>query len=394
MAERDIAGRDEYLRRMSPVELQALIELVVVPESWMFRDAQAFVAATDFLRARLAARPARTLRVLSLPCAGGEEPYSLAMALADAGVAPGACRIDAVDLSKVALARARDGLYTRNAFRGDDLAFRERHFVAEGADYRIDAALRARINFAEGNLLTIDSVANARCYDVIFCRNLLIYFDEATVAAAIAKLGALLADDGLLFAGYAEVPAFCRHGFEALRQPGAFALHKLGVDGPAPARAQPPRKARPVRPPAARPAPLAPPLAPPAAAPRPDLRPPASPAAPAPQDVRAMLADARTQADQGAFAAAAATCQAVLAGAPDTAEAYFILALVSEFTHDQAAAEGHLRRCVYLQPDHYDALCHLSLRVAQDGNPDEAATLRQRAARVYERRHAGRGVGA
>ncbi|MES3024370.1 MAG: protein-glutamate O-methyltransferase CheR [Pseudomonadota bacterium] len=390
MAERDIAGRDEYLQRMSPAELQALIELVVVPESWMFRDPQAFVAATAFLRARAAARPGRTLRVLSVPCAGGEEPYSLAMALADAGVAPEACRIDAIDLSQVALARARHGLYTRNAFRGQDLAFRARHFEAEGADYRISAALRARVDFAEGNLLTIDSAANARRYDVIFCRNLLIYFDEATVAAAIAKLRALLADDGLLFAGYAEVPAFCRHGFEALRQPGAFALKKLDAAAPAPA----PRTVRPVRVSAAPAAAVR--AAPPAPAAPTQITPPprAMPTAAAPPDTPALLASARAQADQGAFAAAAATCHKVLAGAPDTADAYFILALVGEFTHDEAAAEGHLRRCVYLQPDHYEALCHLSLRLAQDGNAGEAAALRQRAARVYERRQAGGGAGA
>ena len=170
--------------------------------------------------------PERVVRILSIPCAGGEEPYSMAMALADAGVAPASFRIEGVDLSNVALERAAAGRYTRNAFRGGDLAFQQRHFSRHGDEYQISDALRAQVSFSQGNLLAFDSAAGAGRYDVVFCRNLLIYFDEATTAAAIAVLRALLADDGMLLAGYAEVPAFCRNGFAPLRVPGAFALQK------------------------------------------------------------------------------------------------------------------------------------------------------------------------
>ena len=174
-------------------------------------------------------RPARVVRILSVPCAGGEEPYSMAMALRDAGVAPASFRIDAIDLSEVALARARRGRYTRNAFRGGDLAFRERYFTQRRQ--RIPDQRRAA---RAGALQPGQPAAPPTCaaggrYDVVFCRNLLIYFDEPTTAAAIASLHALLADDGLLFAGYAEVPAFCRNGFAPLRVPGAFALQKAAA---------------------------------------------------------------------------------------------------------------------------------------------------------------------
>jgi chemotaxis protein methyltransferase WspC len=359
MAESGVSDPEQYLQRIAPQELAALIELVVVPESWMFRDAEAFAAATAFVQRRLAARPDCAPRILSIPCAGGEEPYSMAMALHDAGVAPDACRIEGVDLSAVALERAIAGSYTRNAFRGRALEFQRRHFSRRGDQYQIGEALRAQVSFSQGNLLASDVVAGAGRYDVIFCRNLLIYFDEPTAAAAIGILRTLLADDGMLLAGYAEVPSFCRNGFASLPLPGAFALQKAPARKPL---ARSPAKAREKR---------APKAAPPA------------PAASAPED---LLAQARHQADRGDYRAAAAACHAALAADPDSADAYFILGMVSECESMPAAADDYWRRCVYLQPDHYEALCHLALLAEQSGDRPRAATFRQRAARVYGRR--------
>ena len=376
MAESGQSDAAAYQAGISRDEMRALVELLVVPESWMFRDADAFAAAVSVVQRRLAAAPRRPVRILSVPCAGGEEPYSMAMALRDAGVAPGLFRIEAFDLSEVALGRARRGLYTRNAFRGGDLAFRERYFRKVGNDYQISDDMRALVRFSQGNLLVSDLAAGGR-YDVVFCRNLLIYFDEPTAAAAIARLHALLNDDGMLFAGYAEVPAYCRNGFSSARVANAFALQKT-VAAPAPetpVRATPLRAARP-RPAPARattPAPVKP------VPPRPRA------AALVRPDAGAILAQARRQADQGDHAAAAEACKRVLETAPDSADAYFILGLTSECGRDLPAAEGHWRRCVYLKPDHYEALCHLALLAGERGDTAQSEALRQRAARVYQR---------
>ncbi len=360
MASCGIADAKQYLRDIGPAELAELIELVVVPESWMFRDAGAFAAATAFVQQRLAAHPGREVRILSAPCAGGEEPYSMAMALADAGVAPAAFRIEAIDLSALAIERARAGRYTRNAFRSADLAFRERHFSRAGDEYQISEALRGQVAFAQANLLAVDSAAAAGRYDVVFCRNLLIYFDDATAAAAAAVLRTLLAGHGMLFAGYAEVPAFCRNGFSPLRVPGAFALQKAQPAPPAVAKAR--ARARTT------------------GAPRP------APPAPPERVDPGLLATARRRADQGDYDGAAAACRALLAAVPDSADAYFLLGVVSECRHQSGAAADCWRRCVYLQPDHYDALCNLALLAEQAGDAAQATTLRQRAARVYQRR--------
>ncbi|KAB8063475.1 CheR family methyltransferase, partial [Janthinobacterium violaceinigrum] len=225
MEQTGFADSEAYLQALTPAEMTQLIELVVVPESWLFRDPQAFYATVELVQERWAR--GRATRILSIPCAGGEEPYSMAMALRDGGVPKQAFSIDAYDLSPGCIERAQAGIYGRNAFRAQDVAFRERYFthVADDA-YRIIDTLREQVTFRQGNLLQFDTATYSRHYDVIFCRNLLIYFDKPTTRAAIHNLSALLADDGMLLAGYAEVPSFCQNGFAPLQFRQAFALKK------------------------------------------------------------------------------------------------------------------------------------------------------------------------
>lgn len=362
-----LAARADYAPLPGTPEFEALVDLVIVPESWMFRDPEVFDTALRFVRRRLLSHPGRQLRLLSIPCAGGEEPYSMAMALASNGIAPAQCRIDAVDLSRASLERARLGRYTRNAFRGADLAFRERWFRQDGGDYLIDDALRRYVRFGQGNLLRPATLpGGGERYDLVFCRNLLIYFDDAGRAAAAAAIEALLADDGLLLSGFAEAPAFCRRGFapQSLRHP--YALHKEGM---ATVRRRP-------RPAAAKPPPPAPAPARQAAAPA---------SAPAPASLAALLAEARRLADAGRLADAERACQEILALQPELAEAWFLLGLTSECAGQPRAAERHWRRCLFLQPEHYEALCSLALLIEQRGDATDAALLRRRAARVHTR---------
>lgn len=374
------ANQDIYLDRMTPDELTALVELVVVPESWFYRDPQAFQAAVEFVRARLARDTNRMVRILSIPCAGGEEPYTMAMVLADAGVRRDGYIIDAFDISPGCVERARSGVYSRNAFRSQDLAFRDRHFTPDGEDYRINDALRQQVRFKQGNLLEFDLGTRTGYYDVIFCRNLLIYFDKQTTRTAIAKLEALLAADGLLFAGYAEVPSFCQHGFAPIQHPQSFGLKKEAAR-PAPAVQAVPKAA----PRSVRRTPLPAPNQPARVErlPAPVPAPVPAPAA-APVDT-GLLAEARKLADLGQLKEAENKCRDHLAQTPDSAEAYFILGLVNELTDKRKLAEDYWKRCIYLQPDHYEALCHLALLAETNNDPGAAAALKARAARVYKR---------
>ncbi|WP_426057422.1 CheR family methyltransferase [Janthinobacterium sp. PSPC2-1] len=370
-----------YLQALTPAEMTQLIELVVVPESWLFRDPQAFYATVELVQERWAR--GRATRILSIPCAGGEEPYSMAMALRDGAVPKQAFSIDAYDLSPGCIERAQAGVYGRNAFRAQDVAFRERYFthVADDA-YRIIDSLREQVTFRQGNLLQFDTATCSRHYDVIFCRNLLIYFDKPTTRAAISNLSALLADDGMLLAGYAEVPSFCQNGFAPLQFRQAFALKKEATPPAAVIQvaALPPTRALRSVPPAPRPAPAR-------AAPAPAARPRPVPVQ-APQPPADLLAEARRLADRGQLREAGEKCHAHLARVPEAAEAYFMLGMINELAGKMDLADDYWRRCIYLQPDHYEALCHLSLLAERNGNHTAAATMKARAARIYQRRQA------
>ncbi|MGK5048923.1 CheR family methyltransferase [Janthinobacterium sp. GB4P2] len=374
-----------YLQALTPAEMTQLIELVVVPESWLFRDPQAFYATVGLVQERWAR--GRATRILSIPCAGGEEPYSMAMALRDGGVPKQAFSIDAYDLSPGCIERAQAGVYGRNAFRAQDVGFRERYFthVADDA-YRIIDALREQVTFRQGNLLQFDTATYSRHYDVIFCRNLLIYFDKPTTRAAIHNLSALLADDGMLLAGYAEVPSFCQNGFTTLQFRQAFALKKETAPPASPVQVAPLPALRTlcsVPPAPRRAAALAAPIAPMALRTRPTAVPSPAPAAQAD-----LLAEARLLADRGQLREAGEKCHAHLARVPEAAEAYFMLGIINELAGKMDLADDYWRRCIYLQPDHYEALCHLSLLAERNGNHTAAATLKARAARIYQRRQA------
>jgi len=391
MAQTAVSDADAYLQQMTPAEMTALVELVVVPESWFYRDPQAFSAMTEFVRARLALASGgeRLLRILSIPCAGGEEPYTIAMVLTDAGIPSANFMVDAFDISPSCVARAKSGIYGRNAFRAQDLAFRDRHFASAGdGDYRVNDDIRKQVRFKQGNLLEFDLTARAGYYDVVFCRNLLIYFDKPTTKAAIEKLRALLADDGQLFAGYAEVPSFCQHGFTPLSYNQAFGL--LKEKAATVARATPKPAARPPRAIA-----KAPPLRSRSHAPavgsaaRPGAADAARPSTvPTPAIGANLLEQARRLADLGDIKAAEKNCRDHLALHPESAEAYFILGLLNELTNKPQMAADYWKRCIYLQPDHYEALCHLALLAEANDDAAGAAALKARAARIYKRQQA------
>ena len=169
----------ESLLSGSEAELQALIEEVVVPESWFFRDKPPFRHLQDHARTLCIGNPARSpLRVLSMPCAGGEEPYSIAITLLESGLTRQRFQVDALDISQRRLDLARRGVFSRNAFRDNDQDFRARYFKDHPQGFELDASIRASVRFLQGSVLDPTLLIGEARYDVIFCRNLLIYLDE------------------------------------------------------------------------------------------------------------------------------------------------------------------------------------------------------------------------
>lgn len=197
-----VANLDAYwlLLQMSEPEQLQLIESVIVPETWFFRNREAFQEMAQLQqrwpRLISASQP---LRILSLPCSTGEEPYSIAMALLDAGVPPSHFQIDAIDISPQSLHVARQAVYGKNSFRGDYLSFRDRYFALNEQGYALSETVRQQVRFAQSNLFAADLLAGQAPYDIIFCRNLLIYFDRTTQHQAVTILLRRLAPEGLVF---------------------------------------------------------------------------------------------------------------------------------------------------------------------------------------------------
>lgn len=449
----NLATEDAYRDWLvgSEAEWEELIEGVVVAETWFFRDRDPFTAFIQLIQNGLESQVSSlgsrvsgpqildsrlqtpdfsgVVRILSLPCSTGEEPYSLAMALLDAGVPRPRFAIDAVDISARALERARQAAYGRNSFRGQSLEFRERHFSTGGDGWKLDPSVSDCVQFHRGNLLEAGFFADRAPYDFVFCRNLLIYFDRVTQAQALRKLDALLAPHGVLFVGPAELPLVADRGFVSAGLPMAFACRKAAAAATAPAA---PRKTAPRAKPSDTPprkfrVPSLPvPSSPTPNNPEPGTRNPelTPPAAGTPD-----LDAARALADAGKLSEATALCEAHLKSRGVSAPAFYLLGLVTEARENEAGgnlkpktpasknpvseflsfgspnsrpanssgavsdspfavALDFYRKALYLDPNHHDTLLQMSLLLEKLGDATGAGTFRRRAAECESRRQA------
>ena len=376
---------DHYWLRLQQLadEQQALIEAVIVPETWFFRYPESFTALASLAHKRLAELAgARPLRLLSLPCSTGEEPYSLAMALLDAGIAPGAFLIDGMDISPSSVTKAGQAVYGRNAFRGSNLGFRERYFDALDEGHRLHGRVQQQVSLQVGNVLDPALASRDGLYDFVFCRNLLIYFDVPTQQRVFEVLKRLLHPQGVLFIGPAEGSLLARLGMRPLGIAQSFAyVRQEGGNAPlAVAPVQPARRTVP---------PLATAGYPPPGAPLPrPLRvlPMAPKSAPAREHAREgaseLLASIARLANAGASEQARAECQRYLGQFAPSAQVYYWLGLLSDTEGDAQQALTHYRKALYLEPQHPEALVHLAALLASQGDLAGARRLQDRAARV------------
>lgn len=185
-------------------ELAMIVEALTTNETSWFRDSSPFVALrTGVIPALLAAKGgAGHLRIWSGACSTGQEPYSLAMTLADA-LPPGVTfEILATDLSEQVLTKARTGRYSQlEVNRGMPAALMVKHFTRAGADWLVSDELRRHITFRAHNLL--EPPPGPR-FDLVFLRNVLIYFDLPTKRAILQRVHRVLDPAGALFLGAAE----------------------------------------------------------------------------------------------------------------------------------------------------------------------------------------------
>jgi chemotaxis protein methyltransferase WspC len=371
------ASTDDYLVSLTrdSVERDALAAELAVPETWFFRGGhELFDALAEFVAARAGQRPPDApIRILSVPCSTGEEPFSLAIALDQHQVPPAAYRIEGVDLSLPALARAAKGRFSSFAFREAGPDVRATHFTRIGERWELRPAIRERVRFSAGNIADAGFLAGVQPFDLILCRNLFIYLTEDARRRALANLDRLLAADGRLVLSPAEADRLPANRFitEGLSSLGIY--RRAGVsDTPStstgavrpPARTQSKRLATAVPQPANRPGPLT-------RVARPE--PPAKPES---------LETARDLADAGQLAAARAVCERLLARTPGDPNLHSLTGIVALAEGRTASAAESFRKALYLDPNHSDALEHMIVICDGRGDSAQAAVLRKRLARV------------
>jgi chemotaxis protein methyltransferase WspC len=376
LAARELKDIQVYWAQLSASEqeLQELIEAIVIPETWFFRDSEAFAALVRVVREEWLAKHAEgTLHALSLPCSTGEEPYSMAMALLDGGLPPSRFHIDAIDISTRAIAAAEQGTYGKNSFRAKDLTFRDRYFEPAERGHRLSDGVRRQVHFRHGNLFAAGWLHGAHGYHVIFCRNVLIYFDRETQRRAIEVLGRLLTPSGLLFVGPSETGLLLDHGFVSSGIPLAFAFRRADSSAP---RLRP--RPRPV-PPATRENRVFATPSKPVPLPKPQSIsiPPGKLSA----TTEHWIERARRLANHGQLVEALQCCEQNLRSQPASAETFHLIGLLHDAAGRVREAAEHYRKALYLDPQHREALVHLAVALQKEGDEHGAQRLFERANR-------------
>lgn len=371
----DPASYRERVAR-DPVELEALVVAVAVPETWFFRYRASFEHLADWLRARRRAMPDSSLAVLSAPCATGQEPLSVVATALHAGWPAERIDVDAVDASAGAIAIAEASAVAPLSVREPLPAWAERHFTSKDGGGVASSEILRRIRFTHADLLTWSPPAGRR-YDVILCRNFLIYLSAEARQEMLRRCDRWLAPGGLLLVGHADHDARSIEGFASVGVPQTFAYERRTAPavpvGPQPARARkPPMPQRRAAtdsspsPPAVR------------AEPFPATVPVASAVAPD-------LADARRLADQNRLDEAAAIAASLAEGSEARIDALELLGSVRLAQGDATSARECFRRLVYLVPEHEAGLLQLALLSEEDGDHAAAERYRDRARRAASR---------
>jgi len=222
------------LLRSSEAEAQQLINSFTVNETYFFREEHQFRCLGRALLPEIVARrgPGDLVRIWSVPCSTGEEPYSIAIWLLENWALVDAYHIEIVgsDIDTRAMAAALAGEYGERSLGRLPASLRQRYFEPAGADrWRIIEDLRESVSFTAVNLTDAAGMAAQVGFDVIFCRNVLIYFDDASRAAAARHLYDALNPGGFLCLGHSEAMSRISDRFQTRRFDDAVVYQRPGA---------------------------------------------------------------------------------------------------------------------------------------------------------------------
>ena len=338
-----IGDEDEqqWLKRLIDEEalLFDLIGRLAVSESWFFRDAHSF----EYLIHYISQKKKRPFRLLSVGCSRGEEPYSMAMALFDAGLGAKDFVIEAIDVSDEAIASAKEGIFSARSFRGEERPFRFKHFEEQDGKLVLSQEVKDTVHFHVGNIVAPPKEVMLYSYDVIFCRNLLIYLHGQAQKEVVSALNHRLRPDGVLVVSPSETAMIHRLGYNPVKYPKACAFLKEVASLPIELPAQ--------------------------------------------EEVveENLLEKASRLADLGDLEEAEKACHEYLESHEASAQCYFVMGLIHHAMEDEQGAEELMRKAIYLEPEHYEALVYLALLAEKAEEHEKAEQYKERAERALKK---------
>jgi chemotaxis protein methyltransferase CheR len=228
--------RDYYTcLRFSPrgsAERQRFVSTITNNETYFFReDAQLKVVSehvVPLLKEKKQLGGQRKIRIYSAGCSSGEEVYTIAMLLLESGhlLWDWDIEVAGIDIDREMIARAKEGIYCGRAFQSTPLHYLEKYFTRKGDCFEVKESLRSITRFEERNLLQLEPLLALDRADVIFCRNVFIYFNDETIRRIVDSFASLLHPEGFLFLGHSESLSRITSRYEPIRHPGAIVYRK------------------------------------------------------------------------------------------------------------------------------------------------------------------------
>lgn len=355
--------------------LSDLIEEIKVPETWFFRDEECFnYLNTEIVNNFSNYSPSNPLRILSAPTSTGEEAYSVVMLAFDCGLSADSIQVVGCDISENSLKIAKKKLYRKVSFRNSFYGFQDKYFTFVDGQFKISDRVAEVPVFAKDNLVKNEFLSNESKFDYIFCKNLLIYLNDEARNKVLSNIIKLLKDDGSLLVGLSEINYFTRNGFEQIKHNMAFACKKsiqqnedcsksANITTPSKSTLRVSRHNQKIKP---------------------------------AREIRTHLKNeinsisqpstidrVKKMADTGDFVGAERICTMILQDDYSNSEALYYMGLIQNALQKFGNALDYFNKVIYLNPNHYESLVHISLLYEAVGDFDRATLYKSRAERSY-----------
>lgn len=359
-----IPSGSEYLHALkeSKAETDALIEEILVKETWFFRIPTAFQYLSHWVQKKQKHYSAsEKLKILSIPCSTGEEPYSIAICLLEANIPSENFLIEGRDLSKQAITISKRGVFNQKKFRKEfwplDLYFEK----ISQKKIKIKTSVKEIVSFKEDNILTPPLERDINKFDIIFFRNCLIYLNEESKKKALDNVYKMLKPEGVLFAGHAEMIDLLDKRFKPSGIKGSFA-HEINKHHQTVHQKRAKSK-----------------ITPPIPIKKNKKTTSLKKISYTPKSKKSILETAEQYANSGNLEMATSYCQEAINLNPESSYVYYLMGSINLAQNDTKTAKNNLIKSVYLDNKNSKALYKLALIEEGDGNFSEAKLYRERA---------------